>query len=81
MWLLPFFMTKSIAASLSIRLAPRKDLGAPASERRGIEGQDRIYMYVEAVSYLLNSYVTDDVIAMAALKIMSLKKFTSQSAV
>lgn len=38
MWLLPFFMTKSPAASLSTRLTLSKDVDAPAIVRRGIGG-------------------------------------------
>lgn len=56
------------------RLTPRKDVDDPALVRQEMEGQERMYMYVATVIYLLHSYATNDVVAKAASKIELFKK-------
>lgn len=72
-------MAKYSAASLTIRLSARKDVDVPALVRRKIKGQGRIYTFVEAVNYLLNSYATENVIAEAASVIKPFMKFHNQT--
>lgn len=70
-------MAKPSQAFLTIFLTLMKDFDAPPIVCQRIEGQERIYSYVEAADYLLNLYATDDVIAKPALQIGSLKTFSS----
>lgn len=81
MWRLLFFVTRSPVASLTIRLTPTNSDGVPLLLRQGIEDRERIYTYIDAVSYLLNSYATDDVIAKAASEIESCEKYNNNTAV
>lgn len=74
-WLLLFFMGKSPAASLTIRLILRKNIDAPAIVRQGIGRQERMCTDVKAVGYLVYSYATNDVITKAASKMESLMRF------
>lgn len=64
--LLSYFMAMAPAALSIIRLTPRKNEDDLTKVRGEIEGQEHTYMYVEAVSYLLVSYATDDKIAKVA---------------
>lgn len=72
MSILLLFMSKSPAAWLNIRLTPKSDEDAPSLREQG-QDQERLYTYVKAINYLLQSYQTDDVIAEAS-EIEALKK-------
>lgn len=74
------FFAEFLTTLLTILLTPRKDLDVPATNRRGLKGQERIFTFVEAINYLLNANETDDVIAKAASKIESFEKFPNQTA-
>lgn len=54
-------------------MTPRKNSGVYFNEWHGVEKQRRIYAYVEAVNYLLNSYTTDVVIPKEATEIEAFK--------
>lgn len=81
MQLLPFIMAKSSAGSVTICLTPTNTENAPLLVCRGIEGQERIFTYIEAVNHLLNSFANGGFIAKAALEVESFKTHKSQMAV
>lgn len=64
MWLLHFFMNKQAAAALDSTIA----LCAKSSQKRQKEGT--LTKYCEVVEYLLDTYVTDDVIPETDAEIM-----------
>lgn len=78
---LPFFLSDYSAASLNIILTFTNSIDAPLLVRRGTEGQEYIYMFIDAVNYLLNLYATDDVLAKAATEIGPFKKYDNQKVV
>lgn len=69
----PVFMAKSPTALLTICSTPRKDNDTSAISCQGRERQESIYTFVEAVSYLLNEYATNNVISTATSIIKSFK--------
>lgn len=72
MWLLFFFAARSSAASPTIRMTAREDLGANRDRDPEENGQGRIYSLVEAVNYLLNAYLTSNIIGNAVAKLSHL---------
>lgn len=60
-WLLPSFMTKPISALLTSPVMTRENSGDYLNGCRRIQGQKRIYAYVAAVDYLLNSYPNNNI--------------------
>lgn len=81
MWLLPFLMVKSPAASLKTRMIPKKDSEQYWYDDHEVEGKKHIFAYVEAVSYLLNAYATDGVISKADAEFKAFKYRPGQTAV
>lgn len=59
-------MTKSRSVPLPICVIPLMDVDDLAVLCRDVEGQERIYTYIEAGNYLLNSKAIDNFIAKAA---------------
>lgn len=78
MWRLQFFVDTIAADLVTICLTLRKDVNASVIFCRGIEGHERIFIYVEAVKCLLNSYTTKNIISKSALEISLLKTVSNQ---
>lgn len=78
--LLPFSMSTSLAAFLTVRLTPRKDREDKFIGRHGVAGQEINYGYPEAVDYLLNAYATDDIVEKVATKLEAYKQRFKQPA-
>lgn len=81
MWLLPFFMAESPAASVNIHLTSRKNVDASAIISRKIERQERICSYIEIVIYPRDAFPTGNVIVKEVLEIELFKMYSNQTAV
>lgn len=79
LWIMPNFIKKRLASSMTDRMDPRGD--AHGKNLLLKAGEEQITAYVEAVNYLLKSYATNSNITKVTLEIAWLKKVSNETSV